>query len=221
VSFDDADASSDLEVLSDFSGDAAATEASSNLAIVAAAAAATQTKTSTKPKRSKPTANAFRGKQDKTTAEMARESRNVDTQKLREINREKKLAAIRSKPVPPAAAAMPPAVDSTPPAAPPAVPLASDAIIAHFPSGEPCTKAQFDLIISEWAKKNNMPIEESEKHLAKEFKDNAQDFVNAFASLLSDKSEAWREQEQSISYMETVDGWENYDDDIDKLLNDG
>jgi len=97
-------------------------------------------------------------------------------------------------------------------------------IVAHFPSGEPCTRGQFDEMVSNWAKKNNMPVEDSAKHLSKQFNDNAQDFVNAFADLLSNKSEAWREQEQSISYTdgtnESIDGWQQDEEDIEKLLSD-
>jgi len=162
--------------------------------------------TSTKPKQTKHTTNEFRGKQEKTAADLAKESRDIETKKLRAINREKKKAAMR-KPAPPVA-------DKAN--------AVGAAIVAQFPWGGACTRAQFDVIVSEWAKKNNMPIEQAEKHLAKKFNDDAQAFVNAFAGLLSDKSEAWREPEQSISYEnnESIDGWQKDEEEFEELLKD-
>lgn len=133
--------------------------------------------------------------------ELARQSRREDSKVIRDSNREKKLAAFRSKPIAGTSKLQKAAAGAT--------------IVATFPSGQPCTKVQLDTIVSLWAKERKMTSEQADQYLVKEF--DVQQFVNEFAGLLNNKSEAWKEQEQEISFSkdstiatdEQVDGFED------------
>jgi len=128
----------------------------------------------------------YRDDKDKPTVEeLARESRKQDSKALRDINRAKKIASIHTKTSSLQAAA-----------------AAGAQVVATFPTGEPCSKAQLDAIVVQWAKGMNMTIEQANEHLSGEYK--PQDFVNQFAGLLNNMSDAWVEPEKEISFEDNL-----------------
>ena len=77
--------------------------------------------------------------------------------------------------------------------------------------GDPVTTSELQDMINQFAVQRGESYEDCRAFLCSHT--NEQEFVNQFASLLSNPTEAWREQEQEISFSEDstkekIDGWD-------------
>jgi len=187
----------------------AAAAASTQLVVAPAAAAAASAPA---PKRTGVGAFQVKQKKDETVAERALVSRKDTQEVMRNSKREQKKSSIRN-------GFSPPQTQSSLQAASKVVVHEGKTVVDA--QGNPVTEAQLREKIEQYAKDHNITPQEAVGKLNSTT--NVHDFAKSFIGLLQNRSEAWRNQEQELTFSEvgtneTVDGWE--DDNVDDMFKD-
>jgi hypothetical protein len=99
-------------------------------------------------------------------------------------------------------------VAGAPPAAPPAAQL-------RDPSGKPVSQKELDDMVVQWANHHGKSIDQAKAELTQTTSPEA--FIASFYSMLNNKQEAWKEPEQELDFLESVDGWKQDELDLADL----
>jgi len=148
----------------------------------------------TKPKPTKPKKkdDQYSEYEKPSTEELAAQSRRIDVLAQRELKRKQKLGERRGM-FPPKQSSLAAA------AAPDNLVMMGDTVVVDA-EGNPIKESMMVEMIAQFAASRNKSYEEARAFLNQYYKNNAQTFALEFASLMNDKSQAWRSQKQQIDF---------------------